>query len=95
MKYDIRHDTSAHRFNTTLDGYTGYVEYAILADDTLDIRHTIVPGAIEGRGVAAALTEALLEYARANGLKVLPSCSYAKAYLMRHPQYADLLPAGA
>ena len=90
MEYDIRHDTAAHRFETTLEGHTACVEYTSLADGTLDIRHTLVPGAIQGRGVAAALTRTLLEYARANGRKVRPTCSYAQAFRMRHPQYAAL-----
>ena len=32
-----------------------------------------------------------LEYARAESLKVEPACSYAAAFMERHPQYADLL----
>jgi predicted GNAT family acetyltransferase len=36
-----------------------------------------------------------LETARANGWKVVPMCSYAVAYLRRHPEYNDLLQGGS
>jgi predicted GNAT family acetyltransferase len=32
-----------------------------------------------------------LDYVRAQGLKVLPLCPYAKAWIGRHPEYQDLL----
>jgi uncharacterized protein len=33
----------------------------------------------------------MLEYARDQGAKVVPACSYAAAYLERHPEYSSLL----
>jgi uncharacterized protein len=32
----------------------------------------------------------VLDIARAQGLKVVPICPFAKAYIERHPEYADL-----
>ena len=90
MEYIVRHDESACRFETDVEGYTGYVEYALLPGGVIDVQHTIVPRAIEGRGVAAALMKHALEHARTKGWKVIPSCSYARAYILRHPEYADL-----
>ena len=43
--------------------------------------------------VSAQLMRTALEYARAKGLKVVPSCAYAASYIDRHPQYRDLLAA--
>ncbi|WP_199913847.1 GNAT family N-acetyltransferase, partial [Xanthomonas fragariae] len=37
------------------------------------------------------LVEAALNYAREANLKVVPACSYAEAYVRRHPQFQDLL----
>jgi len=37
------------------------------------------------------LTRAALAHARAAGLKVIPECSYAVAFMQRHGEYADLL----
>ena len=71
-----------------MEGYTGYVEYALLPQSVMDIRHTIVPKEIGGRGIAAALVKFALEYARSQGMKVRPSCWYAEEFLRRHPEYA-------
>lgn len=88
MDYSIRHIPAAGRFETQVEGYTGYVEYALLPQGVMDIRHTIVPKEIGGRGIAAALVKFALEYARSQGLKVRPSCWYAEEFLRRHPEYA-------
>lgn len=53
--------------------------------------HTFVHPALEGRGIAAQLVEPALAWARAEGLKVDPVCSYVRVYIKRHPQWEDLL----
>lgn len=83
---EIRHDKGTCRFSVEVDGYTGYVDYK-LADGGLDIRHTIVPKEIGGRGIASALVKAAYDYARAEGLKPVATCSYAVTWLERHPEY--------
>jgi len=52
--------------------------------------HTLVPGAIGGRGVAARLVEALVAEARERGWKIVPACSYVAAQFRRHPEWAAL-----
>jgi len=46
---------------------------------------TNVPPALEGRGIAAALTEAALHFAASQSLDIDPVCAYTAAYLRRHP----------
>ncbi len=55
------------------------------------IEHTLVPPAIGGRGVAAALVEALIADAREQGFLIVPACSYVAASFKRHPEWGDLL----
>lgn len=59
--------------------------------ELLLITHTEVPVAAEGRGVAAALVRTTLDWARGQGLRVRPVCSYVAAYMRRHPDTQDLL----
>ncbi|MGN6790412.1 MAG: GNAT family N-acetyltransferase [Rhodanobacteraceae bacterium] len=87
---DITHDTHAQQFSVTVEGHRGELDY-LLRDGTMVITHTDVPPAIGGRGVAAGLTRAALDTARREGRKVLPACSYAAAFIRRHPEFADLL----
>jgi hypothetical protein len=83
----ISHDPGARRFSTEVDGSHAELDYT-LADGVMTITHTRVPTAIGGRGVAAQLMEAALSAARSAGWSVNPACSYAKAYLEKHPQKA-------
>ncbi|MGN2245753.1 GNAT family N-acetyltransferase [Frateuria sp. GZRR35] len=89
MSFDIRHDPSAKRFDTEVDGQHCELDYR-LSDKVMTITHTGVPVAVEGRGIASALTQAAMETARAEGWTVVPACGYAAAWLRRHPEFADL-----
>ena len=86
---DIQHQAASRRFTTQADGHEAYVEYE-QGDGVMTITHTIVPAAIGGRGIAGQLVQAAMDHARAEGLKVMPACSYAEGWLSKHPQYADL-----
>jgi predicted GNAT family acetyltransferase len=86
---DIAHDPASQRFTTEVDGHAGYLEYE-RARDAMVITHTIVPAAIGGRGIAGDLVRAALEHAKAQGLKVEPRCSYADAWMRKHPQFEAL-----
>ncbi|MCC7098055.1 MAG: N-acetyltransferase [Rubrivivax sp.] len=86
----IVHRPEASRFQAD------YAEGAALCvyrreGDLLLITHTEVPPALEGRGIAAALVQATLAWARSQGLRVRPLCSYVVAYMRRHPETQDLL----
>ena len=37
------------------------------------------------------LAKAALEHAAAQGLKVIPRCSFIAGYIARHPEFADLV----
>ena len=86
---DIAHDPASQRFTTEVDGQVAYLEYE-QADGLMVITHTIVPPAIGGRGIAGDLVRTAFEYAKAEGLKVDPRCSYADAWMRRHPQHDNL-----
>ena len=80
----ILHDDKAHRFTTCVDGLTAELDYT-LSGSVMTITHTGVPPAIAGRGIAAELMGAALTAAKSAGWQVNPACSYAAAYLRRHP----------
>ena len=53
--------------------------------------HTDVDPAFEGRGLGGRLVAGALDDIRARGLRVVPLCPFAAAYIRRHPEYADLV----
>ena len=84
----VSHDAGAHRFTAEVDGSHAQLDYT-LTGRVMTITHTRVPPAIGGRGVAAELMRAALDVARAAGWSVDPACSYAAAYMAKHPQESD------
>lgn len=84
MEYVVNHRPERRRFELEQDGMTAFVEYE-QEEGVLDITHTVVPPPLEGRGIAAALVEATYKYAAEQNLKPLATCSYAVAWLKRHP----------
>ncbi len=89
----IRHEVERQRFEVQLPGGTAYLAYAPAGDGVLEMYSTYVPGAERGKGVAAALVEAGLAHARAEGYRIIPSCWYVALWIRRHPKYADLVAA--
>lgn len=88
---NITHNTTAQRFETTIDGITAYLSYQVGGDDTLIYDHTIVPSALGGRGIGSALTQFALDYAVEHGKKVVPTCSFVAHYINKHTQYQSVL----
>ena len=83
----VDHDAAAHRFSAEVDGERAVLDYS-LAAGVMTITHTGVPKPIEGRGIAGELMREALSAARSNGWRVVAACSYAAAYLEKHPQEA-------
>lgn len=50
-----------------------------------------MPQALRGNGIASALVERLVEDARKEGFKIVPSCPFVKAMFDKHPEWAPVL----
>jgi predicted GNAT family acetyltransferase len=83
------HEPGQNRWTVSIDGQLALLEYA-LKDGVMTIRHTEVPKALGGRGIAGVLVRTALEFARAEGHRVRPACEYAVAWMAKHPEYDDL-----
>ncbi len=55
------------------------------------IDHTIVDPSLRGQGIAGELINKVAEMARAEGLKIVPVCSYAIVKMTRTDEYKDVL----
>lgn len=87
----VRRDPARHQFDLEVDGQpAGKLVYRE-RDGVLELVHTEVEDAFQGRGLAAVLARAALDEARSAGRKVVPSCAYVAAYIERHPGYRDLV----
>ena len=74
------------------DRRAGYSNYR-RRRDLIALDHTQVDDRFEGQGVGSSLARRALEDAREAGLAVLPFCPFMNDYIVRHPEFADLIPA--
>lgn len=91
MEYEVIHNREENRFEIHIGDQIALVDYIKGAKECLNIMHTEVPKNLEGQGIAAKLTKAILDYARSNGFKVRPICPYTKAYISKHTEYLDIV----
>ncbi len=89
-KLIVVHNPQAYRFEIAREGFLAVLEY-MLADGKIIFTHTGVPEALGGQGIGSRLVAAGLDYAREQGLKVVPACSFVAAYIQKHPETQDLV----
>jgi hypothetical protein len=90
MTDSVRDNPARHRFELEADGDIAFASYR-RDGSVLTVNHTEVPKRLEGRGIGSRLVKGVLDIARAQGLIVVPHCSFVRAYIKRNPAYADLL----
>lgn len=80
MDIDVVHRPDSSRFEAEVEGEVAFLSYE-RRDGTAVMTHTVVPPAIEGRGVAGHLAQAAVSWARGEGLEIDPQCSYVREWL--------------
>jgi len=75
------------------DVRAGLTTYA-LAPGEITFLHTEIEPEYQGRGWAGWLAVAMLDDARQRHLVVHPRCPFIRSYIVRHPEYADIVAPG-
>lgn len=65
--------------------------YTMAGQETLIIDHTEVGDALRGKGAGLQLVNAAVEYARANNIKIIPLCPFAKSVFDKKEEIRDVL----
>ena len=73
-----------------MDGHLAYADY-VREEGRLLITHVFTPSPLRGGGVASQLMQQIVAWAHERQLKLTPLCSYARAWMDRHPEHRDLL----
>ena len=68
----------------------GWSSYDTTAEVVI-FTHTEVSPRWEGHGLGSLLVRTTLDAIRADGMKVVPQCSLVRDWIVRHPEYADLV----
>lgn len=90
MNDTVSNNPAQHRYELAVDGHIAATYYEI-ANGVITFVHTEVPPELGGKGIGSKLIKGALDQVRADGLKVIAQCPFVKAYIGKHPDYADLL----
>lgn len=86
----VKNNVDASRFEVDVEGRVALIQYR-LSGKRITFLHTEVPDEFEGQGIASKMAKTALNYARDNGLTVVPLCPFVRGYIERHPEYQPLV----
>lgn len=90
MEEKVVHEKENERFVIYSEGNEVYVEYSMIGND-INLYHTYTNPALRGKGLAALVVRAALDYVKENNLKVIPTCSYVQAFISKNDEYRELI----
>lgn len=91
MDYTITTTDRGGRINAVDEGTTkGYLGFTDCGDSVVDAVTTQVPSEYGGQGIGTALIVELVDYARSNGLTIIPTCPFIEAYFEKNDDVRDV-----
>lgn len=90
----IKHVDSGKKGSFVLDvdgEQLGELEYFVSAPGVITVYHTAVSEKLRGQGAGDKLVAAAVDHAREKGLKIKPTCPFAKKVIDRTPDFQDVL----
>ena len=91
MDVDVLHEPGRKRFVAQTGGSVSQLVYMQRDEGRVDFRSTYVDPAMRGHGVGEKLVRAALDWARVEGLRVIPTCWFVGIMVRRHPEYRPLI----
>ncbi len=90
---DVTRNTHESRFELLRDGQPiGTLAYTQQGGTTV-LRRIEVAEEFSGQGLAARFTEVTLAELASGAESVIPVCPFVRGYMIRNPQWQDLVPA--
>ena len=94
MQYTVQHEEAASKGAFYIDKAgqrVAEMTYSRTNATMIIIDHTDVDDSLRGEGVGRQLLNALVDWARSTGTKVLPLCPFAKSQFDKDPAIRDVL----
>jgi uncharacterized protein len=89
----VRDNRSELRYELVRDGEVlGFLLYR-LEPERVVLVHTDIDPAYEGQGLGSVLVKGALDDLRERGVRAVPFCPFVRAYIRRHPEYAEASPS--
>jgi predicted GNAT family acetyltransferase len=67
------------------------LSYHEIRPGVLELRSTLVPPHLRGRGVGTQLVRQSLDCVRQNDYQIVPTCPFVQDFLDKNPEYQDLI----
>ena len=88
---EVMHRPRLNKFLVRLGrGKYAFIEYEV-NDNLLYVTKAYAPEEFRGRGIASKIMVELIKYAKREGFKVIPVCSFAEYFFKKHPEYSYIL----
>ncbi len=79
-------------FHIDIDGkQEAKMTFVFAGDNQIIIDHTEVNPGNEGKGFGKKMLTKAVGYARENGIKIIPLCTFAKSVFDKVPEFRDVL----
>ena len=91
LTIDVEETGSGGRIVARGDEGEAELTFSRAGSERIIADHTGVPRAMGGQGVGTRLVERLHDYAKAQGVRVVPLCPFVKAQMGKHPEWRDVL----
>lgn len=94
MEHRIEHEEAGAKgaFHVQVQGRrVAEMTYSRTNPTLIIVDHTQVDASLAGQGVGRQMLDALVQWARATGTKVLPLCPFAKAQFAKDVSLRDVL----
>lgn len=89
---NILHEEGLHKFIAKDGNATaGFIDYEETGTDAITVSHTEVDPAYGGQGIGKTILLEVIDYARKNDLKIIPTCSYAQRVFEKNEELQDVL----
>lgn len=87
---EVKDNKSDNALELWVDGKRSFIAYEIEGQN-IYLSHTEVPIDQNGQGIAADLVEKAFLYLEGQNMKVIPGCSYVRAFLKRYPAWERII----
>jgi predicted GNAT family acetyltransferase len=91
MTNTVSHNVEKQRYEIHVDGTFAGLTQALEDGEVVTMPHTKIFDEFEGQGLASQLVTGALDDIRSRGKKIVAECPYVAQFVVKHPEYADLL----
>ncbi|MDD2426511.1 MAG: GNAT family N-acetyltransferase [Eubacteriales bacterium] len=88
---EVKHEAGIFYIGSDKDSYQAKVTYHFFRDDVIIVDETKTKEEFRGQGLARKVVISLIDWARKEGMKILPECPYASKVMRENDDYRDMI----